>query len=160
MYKIPISILVVIYNQKNEVLLLQRYDNNNFWQSVTGSLNSLNEELHIAAQREVFEETGIKIESHIDIHINDFQSSQLSFNTLCNLKYNVSYDIYHQFRYKYPPFASTNQEHWFALKIEDQKSQYIKLSSYEHISFNWVDAQTARQKCFSPSNSIAIKKIL
>ena len=160
MYKIPISILVVIYNQKNEVLLLQRYDNNNFWQSVTGSLNSLNEKIHIAAEREVFEETGIIIKSHININISKFKSLELPFYVLCNLNYNIIYDIYPQFRYKYPPFTLTNQEHWFALKIEYEKSYDIKLSAYEHISFNWLNSELAKQNCFSPSNALAIQKIL
>ena len=160
MYKIPISILVVIYNEKNQVLLLQRYDNHDFWQSVTGSLNSLNEQLHLAAQREVFEETGIIINSHINIDINNFKSDKLSFHTLCNLNYSVNYNIYPQFRYKYPPFTSTNQEHWFALKVEAQKYEYIILSDYEHIAFNWTDSKMAKQKCFSPSNAIAIDKII
>jgi len=57
-YKIPISILVVIFNEKNECLLLKRKDRENFWQSVTGSIEE-NESPYEAAKREVEEETGI-----------------------------------------------------------------------------------------------------
>ena len=159
MYKIPVSILVVIYNQENQILLLQRYDNNNFWQSVTGSLNTLNEKLHIAAQREVFEETGIQILSHTNINIDKFNAQSLNFNTLCNLNYTTSYNIYPEFRHKYPPFTTINQEHWFTLKVDSKYNTHIKLSDYEHISFKWVTLEGAKKACFSPSNAIAIQKI-
>jgi dATP pyrophosphohydrolase len=157
-YKIPISILVVIYNQNNQILLLQRYDNNSFWQSVTGSLDSLNEPLHLAAQREVCEETGIIINNHINTNLDKFNPNDAEINTLYNLDHSTSYNIYQQFRHKYPPFTSTNQEHWFALKI--QNNQNIKLSQYEHISYKFVSIDEAMQTCFSPSNAIAIQKFL
>jgi dATP pyrophosphohydrolase len=158
-YKIPISILVAIYNEKNQILLLQRYDNNKFWQSVTGSLNTLNEELHIAAEREVFEETSIQILSHTNINIDKFNAQTLDFNTLCNLNYTITYNIYPEFRHKYPPFTISNQEHWFALKINSKYNNNIKLSDYEHTSFKWVELGDSKKECFSPSNAIAIQKI-
>lgn len=38
-YKLPVSVLVVIYAQDTKrVLMLQRRDDPDFWQSVTGSL--------------------------------------------------------------------------------------------------------------------------
>lgn len=39
--KIPISVLVVIYTAKKEVLLLERADHPGYWQSVTGSLDAV-----------------------------------------------------------------------------------------------------------------------
>ena len=54
--KIPISVLVVIYTAKKEVLLLERADHPGYWQSVTGSLDAVDEPLAAAAAREVFEE--------------------------------------------------------------------------------------------------------
>lgn len=60
-YKRPESILVVIYaRQGGRVLMLQRRDDPDFWQSVTGSLES-GESPSQAAQREVKEEVGIDI---------------------------------------------------------------------------------------------------
>ena len=59
--KIPISVLVVIYTASNEVLLLERKDHPGYWQSVTGSLDALDEPLIEAAARELLEETGIDV---------------------------------------------------------------------------------------------------
>ena len=60
--KIPISVLVVIYKSNRDVLLIERADRSGFWQSVTGSLDVLDEDLAFAAAREVFEETGIAVD--------------------------------------------------------------------------------------------------
>jgi 8-oxo-dGTP pyrophosphatase MutT (NUDIX family) len=59
--KIPISVLVVIYKLNGDVLLIERADRNQFWQSVTGSLDAPDEALAQAASREVFEETGLEV---------------------------------------------------------------------------------------------------
>ena len=39
MYKIPVSVLVVIHTPDMRVLLLERADHPGYWQSVTGSQN-------------------------------------------------------------------------------------------------------------------------
>ncbi len=62
--KIPISVLVLIHNRNREVLLIERADRPDFWQSVTGSLDEANESLESAAIREVAEETGIDVFSY------------------------------------------------------------------------------------------------
>lgn len=60
-YKIPESVLVVIYTiRRKRILMLKRKDDTTFWQSVTGSLEQ-NETARDAAIREVLEETGINI---------------------------------------------------------------------------------------------------
>ncbi len=59
-YKNPHSILVVIYAKNTQrVLMLQRKDDPDFWQSVTGSIN-IGETPLEAAEREVSEETGLQ----------------------------------------------------------------------------------------------------
>jgi dATP pyrophosphohydrolase len=62
-YKIPESVLVVIFSADLQVLLLERADKPGFWQSVTGSKDAIDEPLRETAIREVFEETGLQIGS-------------------------------------------------------------------------------------------------
>ena len=63
-YKIPISVLVVIYTKQSSILLLHRADRKNYWQSVTGSIEK-QETLIEAARREVYEETGINTNEYL-----------------------------------------------------------------------------------------------
>ncbi len=58
LYKIPESVLVVIYTPSGQVLLIRRADAGT-WQSVTGSKDFPGEDWAETAIREVFEETGI-----------------------------------------------------------------------------------------------------
>ena len=58
-FKIPQSVLVVIYTPALHVLLIRRADATDFWQSVTGSKDSPDESYAQTAVREVLEETGI-----------------------------------------------------------------------------------------------------
>ena len=39
MKKIPISVLVLIYTKKKDILILKKKNNKDLWQSVTGSIN-------------------------------------------------------------------------------------------------------------------------
>ena len=60
-FKIPRSVLVVIYTTDASVLLLERSSQAGFWQSVTGSVDTETESLWDTAVREVAEETGIDV---------------------------------------------------------------------------------------------------
>ena len=66
-FKIPESVLVVIHTPALEVLLIRRAgdapDGDAFWQSVTGSKDSLQEDFRATAIREVHEETGIEADA-------------------------------------------------------------------------------------------------
>jgi dATP pyrophosphohydrolase len=64
MYKVPISVLVVIHTPDMQILLLQRADHPGYWQSVTGSRNQ-DETLLQTAVREVAEETGLDATEHV-----------------------------------------------------------------------------------------------
>ena len=141
--KIPISVLVVIYKPNRDVLLIERADRNNFWQSVTGSLDTLNEDLALAATREVFEETGIAVD-------------QLPEGALRNMRHQIEYEIYPNWRFRYAPGVTRNTEHWFALQVPDDTT--IKLSPREHVAYEWLPFAEAAKKCFSPSNGEAILK--
>ncbi|STM23598.1 dATP pyrophosphohydrolase [Escherichia coli] len=80
-YKRPVSILVVIYAQDTKrVLMLQRRDDPDFWQSVTGSVEE-GETAPQAAMREVKEEVTI-----------DVVAEQL---TLIDCQRTVEFEIFH-----------------------------------------------------------------
>ncbi len=142
--KIPISVLVVIYKSNGDVLLIERADRPGFWQSVTGSLDAQSEDLAVAATREVFEETGIAVE-------------QLSAEALQNMHHQIEYEIYPDWRFRYAPGVTKNTEHWFALRVPDDTA--ITLSPREHVAYEWLPFEAAAQKCFSPSNGEAIRKL-
>ena len=142
--KIPISVLVVIYKSNGEVLLIERADRENFWQSVTGSLDALDEDLALAATREVFEETGIAVD-------------RLSAGALHNLHHQIEYEIYPDWRFRYATGVTRNTEHWFALEVPDNTP--IKLSPREHVAYQWLPFAEAAEKCFSRSNGEAILKL-
>ena len=139
--KIPISVLVLIHNRNREVLLLERADRPGFWQSVTGSLDFIDEPFESAAIREVAEETGINVQV-------------LPLGALQNLHRAVQYEIYPDWRHRYPPGVERNTEHWFALEVPVNTT--IRLAPREHLQYVWLPYQEAAQKCFSHTNRDAI----
>ncbi len=139
--KIPISVLVLIHNRNREVLLLERADRPGFWQSVTGSLDFIDEPFESAAIREVAEETGIDVQA-------------LPLGSLQNLHHAVQYEIYPGWRHRYPPGVERNTEHWFALEVPANTA--IQLAPREHLQYVWLPYQEAAQQCFSHTNRDAI----
>lgn len=142
--KIPVSVLVVIYTARREVLLLERADQPGYWQSVTGSLDQLNEPYLDAARREVFEETGIDVATIPDVSI-------------VSMERQIDYEIYPQWRHRYSPGVTVNTEHWF--KVELPEVLPVRLSPREHLNFQWLSWERAAALCFSPSNQQAILEI-
>ena len=142
--KIPISVLVVIYKPNRDVLLIERADRTGFWQSVTGSLDAPDEDLAVAASREVFEETGISVD-------------QLPAGALQNMHHHIEYEIYPEWRFRYAAGITRNTEHWFALQVPNQT--HIQLAPREHVAYQWLPFEEAAKKCFSPSNGEAILKL-
>ena len=142
--KIPISVLVVIYKSNRDVLLIERADRAGFWQSVTGSLDALNEDFALAAAREVFEETGIAV-------------NQLPQGALRSMHHQIEYEIYPEWRFRYAPGVTKNVEHWFSLEVPDNTS--VQLAPREHVAYEWLPFAAAANKCFSPSNGEAIMKL-
>ena len=142
--KIPISVLVVIYKSNGEVLLIERADKANFWQSVTGSVDSLDEDLRIAAAREVLEETGINVDA-------------LPVGSLQDMHHQIEYEIYPQWRHRYAPGVTRNTEHWFSLLVPDDIQ--VHLAPREHVAYQWLAFTDAAGKCFSRSNGEAILQL-
>ena len=130
--------MVVIHTREQEVLLLERSDNPGFWQSVTGSRDTLTEPLLQTAMREVMEETGLRAP------VSVFRDWALS-NT---------YEIYPAWRVRYAPGITHNTEHVFSLCVRCQSA--ITLSPREHTAHQWLPWLEAADRCFSPSNAEAI----
>ncbi|UOO80805.1 dihydroneopterin triphosphate diphosphatase [Uruburuella testudinis] len=134
--KQPVSVLVVLHDGTGNILLIERADRPNFWQSVTGSIEA-GETLAATARREVAEETGIR----------------LAENQLHNWQQSRQYEIYLHWRHRYPPGITQNTEHIFSACI--RRDTPVRLSA-EHTRYQWLAAAAAADLVFSPSNRQAI----
>lgn len=143
MHKIPESVLVVIHSPELEVLLMERADKPGFWQSVTGSLDTLDEPLSATAARELREETGI-IADGAAIVLRDWQLSNI-------------YEIYPVWRHRYAPGVTHNTEHVFGVCVP--RDTVITLSPREHLRHVWLPYIEAADRCFSSSNAEAILQL-
>ena len=142
-YKIPQSVLVVIYTPALDVLLIKRADAVDFWQSVTGSKDRVEEDFQQTAAREVLEETGIDCSPGTPL------AAGLRDWGLENV-----YDIYPRWQHRYPPGVTRNTEHVFGLVV--LQGTPVILSPREHTACQWLPWREAADLCFSPSNAEAI----
>ncbi|AHG75000.1 Dihydroneopterin triphosphate pyrophosphatase [Mannheimia varigena USDA-ARS-USMARC-1296] len=141
-YKNPNSVLVVIYAQNTRrVLMLQRKDDPEFWQSVTGSIE-IGEKPIEAAEREVFEEIGLQISA--------------GTRPLVDCQKQIEFEIFPHFRYKYAPNITHCVEHWFLLALESEQEPILN----EHLAYRWVEADKAVEMTKSPNNADAIKEFI
>lgn len=139
--KIPISVLVVMHDDRGQVLLLERADQRGFWQSVTGSLDSLEELPAAAAQRELQEETGF--DQSLET-IEDWQQTQ-------------RYEIFPHWRHRYAKGVTHNTEHVFSVCLPAGASP--RLAPREHLQSEWLPWQQAAERCFSWTNVLAIEQL-
>lgn len=139
-YKIPESVLVVVHTADLQVLLVHRADVPGFWQSVTGSKDTLHEDFATTAAREVLEETGMDAGAE-GCHLSDWHLQNI-------------YAIYPQWRHRYAPGVVQNTEHLFGLQVPAHSP--VVLSPREHTDFVWLPYREAAERCFSPSNAEAI----
>jgi dATP pyrophosphohydrolase len=138
MFKQPLSVLVLVYTQGLDVLLLERADFPGHWQSVTGSREA-EEPLALTAARELAEETGIDAAAHGGVV--DWSMSSV-------------YEIFPQWRHRYAPGTTRNTEHVFALRVPSPVP--VRLDPREHLAFAWLPWREAAERCFSWSNRDAI----
>ncbi len=143
-FKIPESVLVVVYTPRLDVLLLERADGGSSgswgaWQSVTGSREPDDPDLEAAARRELLEETG------------------LSVGTLSDWKLANRYEIWPQWRARYAPDVTDNTEHVFGFLVDSPT--VATLDPAEHIAQLWLPWQEAMKKVFSPTNRDAIGQL-
>ncbi len=108
-----------------------------FWQSVTGSLE-WKETARQAAERELFEETGLRTGS-----------------VLQDLQHLEQFPIIHPWRKLYAPNAYFNREHWFALPLPSRRT--VQLQRSEHRQYRWMDATRAIARASSRTNRDAIR---
>ena len=136
-YKRPESVLVIVYTKTGQVLMLQRVFPEEFWQSVTGSLEWEEDAQH-AAVRELKEETGLDAKG------------------LINCDYSQEFEIYSIWRDRYPPGTFHNREHVFLLPLES--SFDVTIDPREHSEYQWVSREEAIQLATSHTNSEAISR--
>ncbi|MFN3618364.1 MAG: dihydroneopterin triphosphate diphosphatase [Aquabacterium sp.] len=145
-HKIPESVLVVIHTPELHVLLLERAKQPDFWQSVTGSKDRLDESWRDTALREVAEETGIVVGAP------GIPEQALQDWALENI-----YEIYPVWRHRYGPGVTHNTERVFSLCVP--AGTPVQLAPGEHTQFVWLPWQEAADRCFSPSNAEAILQL-
>ncbi|MGB3724408.1 MAG: dihydroneopterin triphosphate diphosphatase [Glaciecola sp.] len=138
-YKRPESVLVVLYNEHQQVLVLQRDDDPYFWQSVTGSLEDDETPIQ-TARREVLEETNINLYHH-PLSVID-----------CRLT--NQYHIRPDWQSRYAPGVNVNHEYVFCAQV----SRAVDIKLTEHLQYLWLAKQDAIDKVWSPSNKAAIDK--
>jgi dATP pyrophosphohydrolase len=119
-YKIPRSVLVVIYTADLQVLMLERAGWPGFWQSVTGSIDHEDEPLVETAAREVREETGIDVSLH---RLEDWGIER-------------DFEIFSRHRARYAPGVTHNREHVFGLELPAVVP--ISLEPTEHLRYKWL----------------------
>lgn len=140
MYKIPVSVLVVVHTEDLQVLLLERADHPGYWQSVTGSQDP-GETLYQTAAREVAEETGLNAADYV---LTDWQQQN-------------RYEIYEEWRWRYGPDVYFNTEHVFDLCLPAIVP--VNISTREHLNAIWLPWEQAAGKVFSSSNAEAIREL-
>ncbi|HJV83513.1 dihydroneopterin triphosphate diphosphatase [Noviherbaspirillum sp.] len=154
-YKIPESVLVVIYSANLDVLLIERADKQDYWQSVTGSKDAPDEPLIDTAMREVFEETGIRIVDEASAPARRADAVPLA--NLRDWGLSNIYEIYPVWRHRYAPGVFQNTERVFGLLVP--RDIPITLAPREHVDHLWLPYREAADKCFSPSNAEAILQL-
>jgi dATP pyrophosphohydrolase len=139
--KLPVSVLVIVHTPALDVLLLERAARPGYWQSVTGSLDRLDEPLEEAALRELHEETGV-----------DAAPTSVE-------RWNVAYtfEIYEQWRHRFAPGTTHNIEHAFSVQLPAPRA--VELATAEHTAYRWLPWRDAVKQCFSWSNRDAIRML-
>lgn len=138
LFKRPESVLVVVYTQQLDVLLICRQKPAGFWQSVTGSLEP-GETPSQAAGRELAEETGILAA------VNDHGTSR-------------TFPILDAWRRRYAPGVIENLEHEFSVQLPDRCE--VVLDASEHADYCWLPIVDAIAKVSSRTNRAALQAIL
>jgi len=137
-FKIPRSVLVVIYTADLLVLMLERAGWPGFWQSVTGSIDHEHEPIAETARREVLEETGIDTAGY---RLEDWGIEN-------------SFEIFIKHRSRYAEGVTHNREHIFGLELPAVVP--VRLEPTEHLRYEWLPWKEAAGQTPSWTNRDAI----
>jgi dATP pyrophosphohydrolase len=133
-------VLVVIYTDGGDVLLLKRSQPFEFWQSVTGSIRS-GESHAAAARRELSEETGLTDEG-----------------TLIYTGISRQFAIDPRWRDRFPPGTVENVEYEYHYRLADRLS--VSLSDDEHSECEWLPVDEAADRVWSWTNKEALQQLM
>lgn len=138
-YKRPESVLVVVYTDHGEVLLLRRREPADFWQSITGSLDG-DETPQAAAARELQEETGLVT-----------PTPRATGRTR-------RFPILPAWRRRYAPDVIENVEHEFQVRLTARTA--IRINPAEHLEYLWLARTEALRRASSWTNRDAIERLV
>ncbi len=134
----PESVLVIVYTQSAECLLLERVKPVGFWQSISGSL-LWDVTPALTAAREVYEETGLAADGLVDARIQR------------------RFPILPEWRDRYGPEVTENLEHLWYLPVADAVP--VTLNAEEHSAYRWLPLEDAIQAVSSWTNREGLERL-
>ncbi len=135
----PLSVLVVVFTDDAQVLLLRRCQPFDFWQSVTGSLKD-GESHSDAAVRELQEETGLTGEG------------ELRFSDVSR-----HFEIDPRWRDRFEPGVVEDEEFEWRYRLPEIRE--IELNMDEHSEYQWLTVDEAIEAAWSWTNRDALKQL-
>ena len=135
-FRRPESVLVVVYSDDRQALLLRRRRPFEFWQSVTGSLLA-GESHEEAARRELAEETGLGTEGRLEY---SGVSRQFAIDP--------------RWRSRFAPGIVENVEYEWHYRLPEVAD--IVLECDEHSTYRWLPIAEASEAVWSWTNRDAL----
>jgi dATP pyrophosphohydrolase len=132
-------VLVVVYTDAAEVLLLRRRSPFEFWQSVTGSLDAGETPID-AACRELMEETGLNKQGEL---LDTGLSRQFTIDP--------------RWRDRYPQGVTENTEYEWRYRLP--ASLEICINQDEHSAYRWLPVAEAIDMVWSWTNKEALEDL-